>query len=237
MSILAFLIMALSVGTCSTPLSQTHFSVVVDPGHGGRDVGALADGRKRYEKDVTLAISKMLAARLAGNSKISVVMTRNDDRYLSLVQRRMIVASCKPNLVLSVHADSGPPLARGASVYVLNESGEAIVVDRLSRHTAANRPDDLAYILAHLQQRESVNFSATLSAEISKALGQRDTHVRQPRSANFALLKSAGIPSILVETGFISNKDDAIRLFDPAEQAGIAEAVAGPIMKVSRRYR
>lgn len=230
--------MALSVGMCSTSLPRAHFSVVIDPGHGGRDAGAPASIPGRYEKEVALAISKALASRLTGQKNVSVTLTRGDDRFLSLRERRRIITSCKPKLVVSVHADSGPPRARGASVYVLNEVGEAIVVGRLAGPAKSGRyGDDLAYLLAHLEQRASVNFAASLAADIHQSLSASDTYVRRPKTANFALLKSAGIPSILVETGYLSDNDDAIRLLGPAGQADIADAIAAPILKVARRHR
>ena len=230
--------MALSIGMCGTSLPRAHFSIVIDPGHGGRDVGAPAGIRGRYEKEVALSISKLLANRLASQRNVSVTLTRGDDRFLSLTERRKIITSCKPNLAVSVHADSGPPSARGASVYVLNETGEAVVVGRLAgRGTNSSDDEDLTYLLAHLEQRASVNFAASLAADIHRSLGASDTYARRPRTANFAMLKSAGIPSILIETGFISNNDDATRLLDPAYQADIADAIAAPILEVARRRR
>lgn len=230
--------MALTIGMCSASLPRAHFSVVIDPGHGGRDAGAPASIRGKHEKEVTLAISKLLADRLASQKNVSVTLTRGVDRFLSLAERRQIIASCKPDLVISIHADSGPPSARGASVYVLNETGEAIVVGRLAGRAAGSSDDeDLTYLLAHLEQRASVNFAASLAADIHQTLGASDTHARRPKTANFALLKSAGIPSILIETGFISNDEDAIRLFDPAGQAVIADAVSGPILRHARRRK
>ncbi|MEG3168357.1 N-acetylmuramoyl-L-alanine amidase [Sphingomonas sp. LB3N6] len=222
--------LAISVGQCTTPRRASDFTVVVDAGHGGRDVGASAIIPGKYEKQVTLAIAAALSKKLALRKGLSVVMTRATDRNLTLGQRRQIIGSCTPDLVISVHADSGPSSASGPSVYVLNDAGEAIVVSRLMRSArSVDHDDDTAFILANLSQRGSMNFAVQLAVKIRAALGRGDANPRAIKTANFALLKAPGVPSILVETGYVTSRIDATRLFDTNHQALIADAIASSI--------
>ncbi|RYF03726.1 MAG: N-acetylmuramoyl-L-alanine amidase [Oxalobacteraceae bacterium] len=227
--------LALSVGQCVVPRKSSDFVVVIDAGHGGRDVGAPAVIPRRYEKQVTLAIATALSKQLSRRKGLAVVMTRATDRNLTLVQRRQIIGSCSPNLVISIHADSGPSSARGPSVYVLNDAGEAVVVSRLMRSAqSAHHDDDTAYILANLRQRGSMNFAIELAVRIRSALGGADGKPRAIKTANFALLKAPGVPSILVETGYVTNRLDAEKLFNPNQQATIASEIAASIVPIGR---
>lgn len=227
--------LAISVGECMTPRRVSDFTVVVDAGHGGRDVGAPAIIPRRFEKEVTLAIATALSKQLSLRKGLAVIMTRATDRNLTLVQRRQIIASCSPDLVISIHADSGPSSARGPSVYVLNDSGEAIVVSRLMRSSRpVDHDDDTAFILANLRQRGSMNYAFDLAVKIRTALGRGDGNSRAVKTANFALLKAPGVPSILVETGYVTNQSDAERLFDTNQQAIIAGEIAASIVPDGR---
>lgn len=222
--------LSIAVGSCVTPRKSSDFRVIVDAGHGGRDVGAPAVMRGKFEKEVTLAVATALSKRLGLRTGFAVVMTRATDRNLSLVQRRQIIGSCSPNLVISIHADSGPSSARGPSVYVLNDAGEAIAVNRLMRSgRSIDHDDDTAFILANLRQRGSMNYAFGLAERIRTALGRDNGHPRAIKTANFALLKAPGVPSVLIETGYVTNRRDAQRLFDPAQQALIADAIASSI--------
>lgn len=230
--------MALAVGRCVGPRPADAFTVVVDPGHGGRDRGAFSTFANRGEKDATLAIARRVATRIARRRDVRVVMTRNDDRYLSLVARRAIIQSCRANLVVSIHADSGPAGASGSSVYVLNEAGEAIVAGRMAAALRSRDADeDTSYILANLQQRASINYAIPIALRIRDGIGGRDRAPSHPSSANFALLKAPGVPSILVECGFLTNARDAARLFDDDGQDDIAEAIADPILREAKAFR
>jgi N-acetylmuramoyl-L-alanine amidase len=225
-----FAALAISVGQCVAPRKPSDFTVIVDAGHGGRDAGAPAIIPRKYEKEVTLAIATALSKQLSLRKGLAVVMTRATDRDVTLVQRRHIIRSCSPDLVISIHADSGPISARGPSVYVLNEAGEAVVVSRLMRsNRSVDHDEDTAFILANLRQRGSINFSFGLAAKIRTALGRGDGNLRAIKTANFALLKAPGVPSILVETGYVTNQFDANKLFDPNQQALIADAIASSI--------
>lgn len=226
---------AISVGQCVPARKPPGYTVIVDAGHGGRDVGAPAVMPRRYEKDVTLGIATALAKQLSLQRGLAVIMTRATDRNLSLVQRRRVISSCSPDLVISIHADSGPSSARGPSIYVLNDAGEAIVVSRLTRSgRSVDHDDDTAYILANISQRGSINFAYELASKIRTALGQEEGNLRAIKTANFALLKAPGVPSILVETGYVTNRSDANKLFDPNQQTLIANKISSAIASVRR---
>lgn len=227
--------MSMSIGHCAEPLTRPAFTVVVDAGHGGRDGGAYSFAVGRVEKEATLAIAKRVARKLGSSKQIVVIMTRDDDRYLSLIARQRIIKSCEPNLVVSIHADSGPPAARGAAVFLLNEQGQAIVVDRLMSRIQDSTDDELSFILADIQQRQSINYVVPIASRIQLAIGSRVGRGGVPRSANLALLKVPGTPSLLIECGFVSNEFDAIDLFTPEGQDRIAGAISAPILDAARR--
>ncbi|MCU6455256.1 N-acetylmuramoyl-L-alanine amidase [Sphingomonas sp. A2-49] len=233
----AALALALAVGRCVGSADPGTFTVVVDPGHGGRDRGAFSTSAGRAEKEASLAIARRVAARIARRGDVRVVLTRNDDRYLSLVARRSIIQSCRANLAVSIHADSGPADASGASVFVLNEAGEAIVAGRMALAARSLDADaDTAYILANLQQRASINYAIPIALRIRAGIGGRDRADERPSSANFALLKAPGVPSILVECGFLTNARDSARLFGDDGQDAIARAIADPILREAKAY-
>lgn len=227
--------LAISVGQCSARSKPSDFTVIVDAGHGGKDAGAPAIIPRMYEKQATLGIATALSKQLSLQKGLAVVMTRATDRDVTLMRRRQIIASCSPDLVISIHADSGQSSARGASVYVLNEAGEAVVVSRLMRSSrSVDHDNDTAYILANLRQRGSMNFAFELAAKIRTALGQGNGNLRAIKTANFALLKAPGVPSILVETGYVTNRFDADKLFDPNQQFLIANLIASAVLSDRR---
>lgn len=212
------------------------FLVIVDPGHGGKDSGALARDAKLFEKDINLRISRRIAEELGQRRGVRVIMTRQDDRTMSLTTRRQIIRSCRPDLVISIHADSGPQSARGGSVYVLNDAGEAIVTDRIiSRSSRTALDDDVGYVLANLEQRASINYAAAIAFDIQKEFGEISS-ARRSKTANFALLKSPGIPSLLIEMGYMTNPGDVARLSREAGQKAVARAISRPVLAAADRH-
>lgn len=211
--------------------------VVIDAGHGGHDSGALSsDGRYR-EKDVALAIAKAMRDELARSGRVRVALTREDDRFLILGDRREIARRLKADLFISVHADSAPnAAARGATVYTLSE----VASDRVAAQLAAkeNKADvlngidlggennDVSTILIDLARRETMNVSSAFAA-----LMQREMSPTIPfkgefhRFAGLIVLKAPDVPSVLLETGYISNEADRALLFSPEYQRNIAIGV------------
>ncbi|MDB5688476.1 MAG: N-acetylmuramoyl-L-alanine amidase [Sphingomonas bacterium] len=211
--------------------------VVIDAGHGGHDSGALSiDGRFR-EKDAALAIARAMRDELVRSGRVRVAMTREDDRFLVLGDRREIARRLKADLFISVHADSAPnAAARGATVYTLSE----VASDRVAAQLAAKENkadilngvdlggenDDVSSILIDLARRETMNVSSAFAA-----LMQREMSATIPfkgefhRFAGLIVLKAPDVPSVLLETGYISNEADRELIFSPEYQRNIAIGV------------
>ena len=210
-------------------------TVVIDPGHGGIDPGAI--GRSGvHEKTVVLAFAATLALRLAASGKYNIRLTRNDDRFLPLRQRVAVGQAARADLFISLHADSvARATARGASLYTLSEQGS----DGLARELAVqeNKTDliaglefegdaDVAGHLIDMQQRSAANRSVEFARLLLSELGARVPLLRRPRrSAAFRVLKSPKVPSVLIELGFLSNPSDERRLRQPATREEVADAI------------
>lgn len=211
--------------------------VAIDAGHGGHDPGAIGKGRTR-EKDVALAISKKLAARINAEHGMRAVLTRNSDIYLDHRRRTEIAHKNDADLFISVHADAvNDRRANGATVYALSLRGASDEEARLlaERENAAvtvggvsldGKDKVLAEVLLDLSQNASLSASLDVG---DKVIGELDDIVRVRRNtvqqANLLVLKSMDMPSILVETAYISNPTEEKRLRDPKHQARLANAV------------
>ncbi|HEY6924226.1 MAG TPA: N-acetylmuramoyl-L-alanine amidase [Steroidobacteraceae bacterium] len=211
--------------------------VAVDAGHGGQDPGAIGHGGTR-EKDVTLAIARKLAERINGEPGMRAILTRDRDEFLVLRDRIGRARLAKADMFISIHADSiANRDVSGASVYVLSEHGATSEAARwlADRENAADlmggvKLDDkdkqLASVLLDLSQ--SANISASMTAA-QRVLGSLDAvgQVRksQVQQAGFVVLKSPDIPSMLVETAYISNPQEELNLRNIRRQAALAEAI------------
>ncbi|WP_419913490.1 N-acetylmuramoyl-L-alanine amidase [Hoeflea sp.] len=216
------------------------FTVVLDPGHGGIDPGAR--GRNgTLEKDLTLAFGKTLKSALEEVAGVRVVLTRDDDRFISLPERVNIARQNGADLLISIHADSFRlRRVRGATVYTLSDKAS----DEMSREMAArenrsdlvaglsleDEQDTVADILIDLTRRETEVFSIDLAREVISAF---DGHIRlitnPHRSAGFRVLRAPEVPSILVEMGYLSNVDDEKLLTDPKWRERTAELLVAAI--------
>lgn len=211
--------------------------IVLDPGHGGRDPGAIG-ARGTREKNVTLAICNEIKRTLARAGGPKVVLTRDGDEFLSLPQRIEVAHRAEADLFVSIHADAASNrAARGVSAYTLAEKAS----DEMSAALAAqeNRVDliygvDLrgadqqtAAILIDLARRHSHNSALIASRKLIDQLEGRLRLLENPlRAADFAVLKSPQIPSLLIETGFLSNSDDERMLAAAKGRATIAAALS-----------
>lgn len=227
-----------SVIAAHAPLgSNRDVIIAVDAGHGGQDSGAIGpDGTE--EKTVTLAIARALARRIDAEPGMRAVLTRDRDVFLPLRERSRRAREAQADMFVSVHADSVRDEAvSGASVYVLSEHGatdEAArwlaerenAADRLGGVSLADKGSTLASVLLDLTQSWSISASMTAAQGVLAALervGQvRKVNVQQ---AGFVVLKSPDIPSMLVETAYISNPADERRLRTPSEQKQLADAI------------
>lgn len=210
--------------------------VVIDAGHGGKDSGAISKSGL-IEKHITLDFAKVLRTALLRTGRYRVVMTRSDDRYLFLKERIAIARKMQGDVFISIHADSNPSSnARGLSVYTLSEKASDDEAAALARQE--NKADiiggmDLsvedaavANILIDLAQRETNNKSFKLAEHlVSAARGKLSLITKPHRQAGFRVLKSPDMPSMLVEVGFLSNREDEKRLMSEDYRAGVAQAV------------
>lgn len=212
--------------------------IVIDPGHGGIDPGATR-GKTIYEKRITLEIAKRLKAELKTSGRYEVVLTRDRDVFVALRDRMALANRLKAELFVSIHADSiSKRRVRGASVYTLSD--EASDPEAAAFAARENKADlvagiGMAYfdeepeagmILIDLGQTYAKNCSERFSQLLVGELGKSQRLLRKPRrSAGFAVLKAPGVPSVLVELGYLSNKQDARRLISAKHQAKLARAV------------
>ena len=209
--------------------------IVLDPGHGGKDSGAI--GAVSYEKNITLAEALAVKARLERTGRYQVVMTRAADVFIPLEQRVQIARAAGADLFLSLHADSGSdPAIHGASVYTLSESGQQRVGYVLGRNEwflqQAAESDDHAVgqILLDLTQRTTRNRSAGFAQGLIERVGDRATLLpRSQRDAGYFVLLAPDVPAALLEMGFITNPTDEARLNDPAQRGALADKIAQAI--------
>jgi N-acetylmuramoyl-L-alanine amidase len=211
--------------------------VAVDAGHGGQDPGAIGRNGTR-EKDVTLAIARALAARINSEPGMRVTMIRGSDHFVALRDRMLRARAAKADLFVSIHADSIRDRSiTGASVYVLSERGASSEAARwlAERENAADlmggvklvdKDESLASVLLDLSQTASLTASMTAAERVLAAL-DRAGEVRKPRvqQAGLLVLKSPDIPSMLVETGYISNPKEESKLKSERHQERLAETI------------
>ena len=211
--------------------------IAVDAGHGGEDPGTI--GRKgTREKDVVLAIAKELRRQIKNESGMRPVMVRRGDYYVGLRRRMKIAREHRADLFISIHADSfKDPRVRGSSVYVLSHNGASSEAARwlAEQENAADlvggvslddKGDLLASVLLDLSQTATLSASTDVGTNVLKQLGTYGkTHKRRVQRAGFMVLKSPDIPSILVETAFLSNPSEEKRLRSRTQQRKIAKAM------------
>ena len=212
--------------------------IAIDAGHGGEDPGAIGPGNA-YEKRVVLAISKALAARVNREPGYRAMLVRTGDYFIPLTQRPAIARRAGADVMISVHADAfDGEAAYGASVYALSQRGATsetakYLADRENRadliggSVALHDKDPmLAEVILDLSMTATLNHSLLLGDQVLRSVaGICPLHNRQVEQAGFVVLKSPDMPSILVETGFISNPDEARKLRDPGHQNQLAGAI------------
>jgi N-acetylmuramoyl-L-alanine amidase len=217
--------------------------IVIDPGHGGIDSGTKSYDGKVDEKDIVLGLGILLRENLEKTGKFRVAMTRSDDTFVPLNERVRFARAHGASLFISIHADSLPRsegLATGASVYTLSD--RASDAEAASLADAENKsdviagvdlsaePDDVANILIDLAQREtkvfSLQFARTLVGELKPTT---KLHMHPLKSAGFIVLKAPDVPSVLVELGYMSTKDDLEHLMSPAWRSHTADSLVQAI--------
>jgi len=231
----------------SPALPRRDIVVAIDPGHGGRDPGAIGPGGTR-EKDVVLQISRRLANLVNAEPGMRAVMTRDSDVFVTLRQRIQRAKAAGADMFISIHADAiNHPNARGSSVYVLSERGASseaaqILADRENAADLAggitldDKDDLLASVLLDLSQTASLEASLEVGESVLSGLKRvGNVHKKSVESAAFVVLKSPDIPSVLVETAFISNPQEEQNLRNAQHQQKLAQAMMAGIRTYFQR--
>ncbi|MGJ7037996.1 N-acetylmuramoyl-L-alanine amidase [Shinella sp. BE166] len=221
------------------------FVIAVDAGHGGIDNGARGGVTKTEEKHVTLAFARELAEALNKLPGTRAILTRDKDEFLSLSQRVQLARGEGANLLISIHADTlRQKDIRGATVYTISDKASDSLAaslaerenlsDQIAGISFVDEPAEVADILLDLTRRETQAFSINLAQSIVGNFKNEVLLINNPhRHAGFRVLTAPDVPSILLELGFMSNKDDEKLLVDPAWQ----KKVAGLVAKAVEEYR
>jgi len=215
-------------------------TVMLDPGHGGVDPGTIGLSGE-YEKEIVLDLALAVKEKLDRDGKVKCLLTRDNDTFVPLPDRVALARAAKVDLFMSLHADSDPdPEIRGLSVYTLSKTASDSTAQALA--DKENKSDlvaglDLVHanpevtnILIDLVQRETLNLSAAFAGMVIDEVGH-DTHVlgNTHRFAGFAVLKAPDVPSVLIETGYLSNRQDEQLLRKPEYRTKLANALARAI--------
>ncbi len=229
-------------GPSSRP-PDDRITVIIDPGHGGIDPGAIGVSGT-YEKDITLAYARELKRQLEVTGRYHVALSRDRDIFVRLAGRRRLAREQGAELFLSLHADAHRSRKlNGAAVYTLSKKASDAVAAALAESANKadliagvdldNHSDDVVNILLDLTQRETMNLSARYASTLVNELGEEtrllhNTH----RFADFVVLKAHDIPSALVELGFLSNRQDEERLRSPRHR----QRLVGAIVRAVEHY-
>lgn len=212
--------------------------IVIDPGHGGIDSGAIAPSGAR-EKDVVLAVAKKLVEKLERTGKFRVILTRYDDTFLPLNERVQMARMNQASLFISIHADSisrREAHVRGASIYTVSDRASDADAARLADKEnkadliagldLSTKSEDVAGILFDLAHRETKNFSGLFARTLVGRMENATTMNPSPlRSAGFTVLRAPDVPSVLVELGFLSNSQDVKLLTSDAWRDRVTAAM------------
>ncbi|MFC3165392.1 N-acetylmuramoyl-L-alanine amidase [Ciceribacter thiooxidans] len=229
----------------SSPVPGNTFVIAIDAGHGGIDNGAIASETKTPEKDITLAFAKALQRRLAREPGIFAFLTREGDEFLSLSERVTIARQHHANLFVSLHADKlRQDNIRGATVYTISDkASDKMAAELAERENLADaiggvdlaaEPAEVTDILLDFTRRETQAFSVAMAEQVVSSFDGQVALINNPhRFAGFRVLQAHDVPSILLELGFLSNKDDEKVLLDESWREKIAELLTAAI----RRYR
>lgn len=218
-------------------------TIALDPGHGGEDPGAIGRGGSR-EKDVVLAIAKRLKHQLEQEDNMRVMLTRDGDYFVPLQTRVSKARGVQADLFVSIHADAFvETTARGSSVFVLSEKGASSTAarwlakkendaDLIGGINIKNQDKQLAGVLLDLSTTAQINDSMKLGKVVLKEISfVNRLHKAAVEQAGFAVLKAPDIPSILIESAFISNPEEEARLTDEAYQGELSDAIVKGIKK------
>jgi N-acetylmuramoyl-L-alanine amidase len=222
------------------------FVIAIDAGHGGIDAGATGASTKTAEKDITLSFARILNDKLKGQPGIRAVMTRDADKFLSLSERVLIARQKGADLLISLHADTLRQAdIRGATVYTISDKASDHMAAQLAEREnfsdtiggvelPTETDPEVGDILLDLTRRETQAFSIAMAQAVVGSFEGQISLINNPhRHAGFRVLQAPDVPSILLELGFLSNKDDEKLLLDPVWR----EKVADLLVEAIKRYR
>jgi N-acetylmuramoyl-L-alanine amidase len=229
--------------------SKGKFIVVIDPGHGGKDPGAVGSNGTR-EKDVVLEVARKLKTRINRETGMKAVLTRDSDKFIPLRTRMDIAHQHKADLFISVHADANPSSrVSGSSVYILSENGASSEAARLIAESENsyelkfgggnlnNTSNRIASVLLDLSQNAMIDRSLSLAKSVLGEISKVNDPLRnRVESARFVVLRSPDIPSMLVETAFISNPTEEKRLRTANYQQQLASAMFQGVKRYQIAY-
>lgn len=209
---------------------KKQFTIAIDAGHGGKDPGAIGFN-KYYEKTVVLAVSRYLRDEL--QKDFNVVMTRDNDTFISLAQRPKIANNAKANMFISIHANAATSSAQnGVEVFYFSKKSSPYAERIASFENSfgdkyGENSSDIAQIMGELaykkNQESSIGFARKTNNALAKAIGLNNRGIH---GANFAVLRGFNGPGVLIEVGFISNKNDLQKITNPAQQKKMAQEIA-----------
>ena len=215
-------------------------TIVIDPGHGGKDPGALGHIKGVYEKDIVLSIATKLAHKMRKKLKCNVILTRTKDRYLSLEERTAIANTKNADLFISLHCNAARnKKLTGIETFYLNLATDESAINVAARENATSRKNisDLQSILNDLMKNAKINESSRLSSMVQnhlvKGMSKKYSKIRNlgVKQAPFYVLLGATMPSILIETSFISNKTECKRLTSSAYQNALCDSIIDGVKK------
>jgi N-acetylmuramoyl-L-alanine amidase len=226
----------------SSSPGDTRPLIVLDPGHGGIDTGTKGPNGQ-MEKDIVLDFAKRLREKVETGGKYRVLLTRTDDTFVPLAERVRFAREAGAALLISIHADSLPRRegdAQGATVYTLSETATDPAAARLAEQEnradviagvdLKDQPDDVADILIDLAQRETKTFSVQFASKLVAVMKQTTRLHKEPvKSAGFRVLRAPDVPSVLVELGYVSNKEDLQSLSSDSWRERTADSMASAI--------
>jgi N-acetylmuramoyl-L-alanine amidase len=232
------------IAPSSNQKSSQQLIIAIDPGHGGEDPGAIGP-RGTLEKDIVLQIARILKTQINNKKNMRAYLIRNGDYYISLRERMVRARQHKADLFISLHADAFANItANGASVFVLSERGATSAAakwlarsqnqsDTIGGVRLKNRDEVLTSVLLDLSQTANATASLDAAKNILLAMQKNVTlHKDHVEQANFMVLKAPDVPSVLVETGFISHPKTELKLRDKAYQ----QKIVGSIVRGVEQY-
>ena len=244
--LLAGLVMVPCLVDATAPPTAPPFVVVIDPGHGGKDSGAIG-AQGTLEKEVVLDIARKLRELMRREPGLKGLLTRQDDRFLTLRQRAELAHQSGAHLFVSLHADAfDTPMPKGSSVFVLSEHGASSEMARLlaDRENAgaiggvdlAAEDALVASVLADLSKNATRESSDRAAEWVMNSLAKDfRLHHSSVQKAGFKVLKSLDVPSLLIELGFLSSHEEEKRLKDPKWQERLARAILTGILSYKRQ--